>query len=144
MGGSGVPRHLYVYDLRTEKTSEIEGSTGLFSPRWSPDGRYVAAIRVDFQGMSMMDWTTGKWKAMVHQSIDEPFWSPDSQWLYFSDFSDTELWRVSARDGRLESVLKIPVPGDYSNCNPRRFAPDGRILLDCRNVQGNVFALDLK
>ena len=71
----GVSRHLYVYDMRTEKTTEIEGSTGLFSPRWSPNGRYVAAMRVDFQGMSLLDRTTGKWQPLTQQPTDEPFWS---------------------------------------------------------------------
>jgi len=140
----GVPRNLYIYDLGTGKTTEVEGSAGLFSPRWSPDGRYVAAMRVDFQGMSLLDRTTGKWQPLTHQPTDEPFWSPDSAWVYFNDFSDTTLSRVSAQDGHLELVMRTPVPAGYTHCNFRDVAPDGQLVLNCVNIQGNVYALDLK
>jgi Tol biopolymer transport system component/DNA-binding winged helix-turn-helix (wHTH) protein len=140
----GVSRHLYIYDTVTGKTTEIEESTGLFSPRWSSDGRYVAAMRVDFQGISLLDRTAGKWQPLTHQPTDEPFWSSDSAWVYFNDFSDTAIWRVSARDGRLEQVMRTPVPAGYNFCHARAFAPDGQILLNCVDKHGDVYALDWK
>ena len=59
--GGGAPdviRRLYRYDLRTDKTTEVPGSEGLFSPRSAPSGRYIAAMTVDFQGLSVLDTTT--------------------------------------------------------------------------------------
>ncbi len=35
---------LRILDLDSGKVSEVPGSNGLFSPRWSPDGRYFAAM----------------------------------------------------------------------------------------------------
>ncbi len=35
---------IYTIDLRSKRVSTLPGSSGLFSPRWSPDGRYIAAI----------------------------------------------------------------------------------------------------
>jgi Tol biopolymer transport system component len=33
-----------IVDLNSHKTEIVPGSEGLFSPRWSPDGRYIAAL----------------------------------------------------------------------------------------------------
>src|SRR5208282_554132 len=41
--GSTEKVALQLMDLTTHQVSVIPGSDGLFSPRWSPDGRYVAA-----------------------------------------------------------------------------------------------------
>src|SRR5215467_8825456 len=91
-------RHLYLYDLRAGKTTEVPGSEGLFSPRWSPDGRYVVAMAAHLQGMLLLDTTTSKWRPpTLHQPTDHPSWSPDSAWVYFNDLGDTGLWRVRVR-----------------------------------------------
>ena len=45
---TGVERmELLRVDLRTRKVTPVPGSEGLYSPRWSPDGRYLAAFPVD-------------------------------------------------------------------------------------------------
>jgi Tol biopolymer transport system component len=142
----GASRHLYLYDLRTDKTSEISGSAGLFSPRWSPDGRYVVAMSVDLQGMSLLDKATGKWRPLVRHPVDSPFWSLDSAWVYFNNVEDTGVWRVRVTNGVLEAVGPTPVPPGYSegSCRARAFAPDGAVLLDCRDSRTDIFALDYK
>ena len=35
---------IQLVDLKTRQTSVLPGSQGLFSPRWSPDGRYLSAV----------------------------------------------------------------------------------------------------
>jgi Tol biopolymer transport system component len=47
MGKEDGPRALQILDLRTHKQTQLPGSEGLFSPRRSPDGRYIAAISLD-------------------------------------------------------------------------------------------------
>jgi len=37
---------LHVYDLKTHDLSSLPGSKGLWTSRWSPDGRYIAALTV--------------------------------------------------------------------------------------------------
>jgi len=144
-GGPDVVRHLYLYDLRTDKTSEVPGSTGHFSPRWSPDGRYVVAMTADLQGMSLLDTTTSQWRPLTrHQSTNTPFWSPDSAWVYFNDLGGTGLWRVHVPEARLEALGKIPPPSGYSNCFGTGFAPDGAVLIRCPDSRSDIFALDYK
>jgi len=143
LADAGGERHLFSYDLRTGKTTEIAGSTGLFSPRWSPDGQHVAAMSIDFHSMSLLDVATGEWKSLVVHGVDHPFWSPNSNWVYFNGL-DANLWRVRISDGRLEKVLPTPMTPSYSDCFSNGFAPDGSVLLTCGDPRRNIFALELK
>ena len=52
---SRQPKAIYLLDIKTRKVAEIPGSTGLFSPRLSPDGRYIAAIRLDQTALLLFD-----------------------------------------------------------------------------------------
>jgi Tol biopolymer transport system component len=43
MPGSGETPSLLILDLDSMHASTVPGSENLFSPRWSPSGRYLAA-----------------------------------------------------------------------------------------------------
>ena len=58
---SGQPKAIYLLNLQTRKVTEISGSTGLFSPRLSPDGRYIAAMPLDQSALLLFDRTTEHW-----------------------------------------------------------------------------------
>lgn len=45
-------------DIRQDIT--IPGSVGLFEPRWSPNGRYLAAAGWDDSKLKVFDFETGK------------------------------------------------------------------------------------
>jgi Tol biopolymer transport system component len=144
--GGGAPdviRRLYRYDLRTDKTTEVPGSEGLFSPRSAPSGRYIAAMTADLQGLALLDTTTSKWRPLTRQqSTNSPSWSPDSAWVYFNDVGDTGLWKVRVSDGYVEPLGRIPRPSGYNNCSASSFAPDGAALLTCFDSRVDIFALD--
>lgn len=144
MAEPDVERHLYTYDLRTGKTTMMQGTAGLFSPRWSPDGRYVAAMHIDFKGMSLWDVTKSEWRPFFTHDIDNPFWAPDSEWIYFNAHYDMNLWRARVRDGKVEKVLAIPMRVDYTGCFANGFKPDGKALVSCSDWQRNVYAMELK
>ena len=36
--------YLGILDLASQKVTVVPGSVGMYSPRWSPDGRYLAAL----------------------------------------------------------------------------------------------------
>jgi Tol biopolymer transport system component/DNA-binding winged helix-turn-helix (wHTH) protein len=146
--GAGAPdviRHLYRYNLRTGKTTEVPGSEGLFSPRSAPSGKYIAAMTADLQGLSVLDTTTAKWRPLTRQqNTNTPSWSPDSAWVYFNDIGDTGLWRVRVSDGHVEALGRIPRPPGYDDCYIYSFAPDGAALLQCYDSRVDIFALDYK
>ena len=74
-------------DLRTRKVTPVPGSEGLYSPRWSPDGRYLAALPIDSRSIHLFDfqkqvWTT--WFTADEGNVGWNLWSPDSRDLYFA------------------------------------------------------------
>src|SRR5215469_7571257 len=144
MAEPGGERHLYAFDLRNGKTTKLEGTAGLFSPRWSPDGRYVIAMHADSKGMSVWGDKQSGWNPLFRHDVDNPFWSSDSEWVYFNGFYDAKLRRVRVRDGRLEEVLPIPLSDDSRGCFGNGFTPDGKVLLSCFDPRRNVYAMDLK
>jgi Tol biopolymer transport system component len=100
--------NIRILDLKTHKIETIPGSTGLFSPRWSPDGRYIAALSPDSTKLMLFDSQTQKWSTWLKESagsVSYPMWSADSQYLYFDDLvNGTEAIRrvkVSGSDPEL-------------------------------------------
>lgn len=79
---------IVAYDLRTHELSTIPGSEGLFSPRVSPDGRYIAALAGDLTRLMLYDTETkqwSQWQTLISGSLSYPVWSPDSKSIYFDD-----------------------------------------------------------
>jgi len=102
-------------DFKTHKIETIPGSQGLFSPRWSPDGRYVAAISPDNTTLMLFDFQTQKWSTWMKEpagSVSYPVWSADSKSLYFDDVvtGAEAIRRLKVRGGEPEAVL---VPGSF-------------------------------
>ena len=106
--GTGHER-LTIYDVARRETSVVPGSEGLWTARWSPDGRYIAALTTDKrQSLKVLDLQTGNWRAMAADHIRTPNWSHDSQFIYY----DTEgaVWclrRVRLSDGKVEDLLDL-------------------------------------
>ncbi len=101
-----------VIDLKTHQVSTIPGSEGLFSPRWSPDGRYVAALSPDFTKVMLFDYQTQKWTNWITEAagaVSYPGWSADSKYLYFDDLVTEEesIRRVKVGDSHAERVFKL-------------------------------------
>src|SRR5439155_10974558 len=88
-----------VLDLKTHQTSELPGSKGLFSPHWSPDGRYIAAIPASDLGLILFDFTTQKWTELTKVLMGYPSWSRDSKYIYFdTGGNDPGFHRVRIAD----------------------------------------------
>jgi Tol biopolymer transport system component len=45
---------IQLVDPKTRQVSSFPGSKGLFSPRWSPDGDYLAAVNVEVSKKLML------------------------------------------------------------------------------------------
>ena len=100
---------LVILNLDTRLDTIIPGSVGLFEPRWSPDGRYLAAADFDKQQLKVFDLKTGKWLELTQPGIaDCPEWSGDSEFIYFRRVSgDTGLFRIRISGGRAEKIVDL-------------------------------------
>lgn len=110
IAGYGPPdAALHLIDLRTSEVSVVPGSQGLFSPRWSPDGRYLAAVAEDSGKMAVFDFKTKKWSNLSNVSVGYPSWSRDSRYIYFDSYSDDKpaFYRVRISDRALERVASL-------------------------------------
>jgi serine/threonine protein kinase/Tol biopolymer transport system component len=100
---------IHVLDLRTGQVSALPGSEGLYSPRWSPDGRYIAALSRDSQKLMLFDFLKSKWVVLLRLPIGFPSWSPDGKYIYFDTMSANEpgFYRVRVSDLKLERLTTL-------------------------------------
>jgi Tol biopolymer transport system component len=126
---------ILVYDLNTHQISSIPGSEGLFSPRLSPDGRYIAALSAMLTKLMLYDTTTQKWtewQTVASGALNYPVWSADSKSIFFDDLVSGEgtYCRAKVGESHYEPVFKLKslerYLGPFGLWSGR--APDGSTL----------------
>jgi serine/threonine protein kinase/Tol biopolymer transport system component len=144
----GTQPSIRLLDLTTLRTSTLPGSEGLFSPRWSPDGRYAAAMPATDQTKLMLyDFKTEKWTKLAEARIGYPSWSRDGRYIYFDGTSaNTQaLVRVRVSDGTLEEVASLKdlrrAAGPFAQW--QGLAPDGSPLVLRDTGTQEIYALDV-
>jgi Tol biopolymer transport system component len=137
-------------DLRSHKITKIAGSDGLFSPRWSPDGRYLVALSLDFTKVMLFDFQTQKWSTWFTDaagSVSYPLWSSDSKFLYFDDMVTDEetIRRVKLGEDHAERVYALRHIDRY--LGPWGYwvgqAPDGSWMFVRDRSTQEVYSLNL-
>ena len=58
-----------ILTVGTGEIAPVPGSEKLFSPRWSPDGRYLAAMTSDSSRLMLFDFQTQKWKEIGNGTL---------------------------------------------------------------------------
>jgi len=145
-----VVTDIEVIDLRTHQVSKLPGSDGLYSPRWSPTGRYIAALPARIEDkLTLFDSTTQRWTELA-PFVNYPSWSADGKYLYFQDWSKTkddgsvQIVRINLGDYKLEKIVDLKnlrrlALGTIVNWSG--LAPDGSPLL-ARDVSAQeIYAL---
>ena len=113
----GPQQRIASIDLRTRRVTTIPGSDGLFSPRLSPDARFIVAMNNPGQSKLMLfDLGKQKWSKLfevAHGGLGWPQWSADSQFVYVRDALDQHapiLYRIHISDRKVERVATLDVP----------------------------------
>jgi Tol biopolymer transport system component len=135
---------VHLLDLRTRQVTDVPGSNGLYSPRWSPDGRYIAALTMDSQKLMLYDTQNRAWQLWVERPIGFPSWAPDSKSIYFDTLSaDPTIYRLRVGSHTPEPVL--------STRGLRRvvgfagwigLSPDGALLIPRDVGSQEIYALE--
>jgi hypothetical protein len=97
-------------DLRTRLVSTVPGSEGLYTVRWSPDGRYLAAKTKDDSKMMGFDFKTGKWTEWAKIGVTMYLnWSRDGKYVYFGSAlgSEPAFYRLRVGDHKLERLVSV-------------------------------------
>ncbi len=99
---------IHVMDLKTRQVSTLPGSEGLYGPRWSPDGRMIAALRAGAENLLVFDLVTRKWTELERIYVGFPSWSHDSKYVYFdSPEGEPGFYRVRVADHKLERLFSL-------------------------------------
>jgi eukaryotic-like serine/threonine-protein kinase len=101
-------RTVQVLDLRTGQVTTLPGSQGFFSPRWSPDGRFIVATSLDAHRLVIFDVATRQWTDLVPPGrYGFPNWTPDGTAVIFRSAASDEIAikRVTIADRRVETIV---------------------------------------
>jgi len=148
---------VHIMDLRTRKITTLPDSQDRWCPRWSPDGRYIAAVHSDMRGLQIYDMAAGKWVDLgvnrllgVDGLLNYHVWSRDGQAIYFQSFPKGQpaaAFRVRLRDHRVERVASLEnfrqaagaTFGDWVGLAP----DESPLLLEDVGTQ-DIYALEMK
>ncbi len=143
---------IHLFDMKTRQVSTVPGSEGLFSPRWSPDGRYIVALTsltplsVDQFRLKLFNFTTHKWADLGDLAdVGYPSWSRDGQYIYFDRNLGSGLYRQRLSDSKLELLgstrdIELVTLGDLGVWTG--LAPDGSPLVLRQASIQEIYALD--
>ncbi|HLY40095.1 MAG TPA: protein kinase [Terracidiphilus sp.] len=99
---------IHVVDVATHKVSDVPGSQGLYSPRWSPNGHFLAAMTTDSRTILIYDFTTQKWTELAKGTFGWIEWSRDSKSIYLKDFAGKgAVDRIQISDHTLERIADL-------------------------------------
>jgi len=132
------PPGIVRWDLASGQPSLVPASEDLFSPRPSPDGRFLAAVRRSTGQLAVLEVPTGRWSDLTTDSATYPMWTRDGSWLSFRRTgANAGFYRIDPRSRREERVTAIDefamAAGDEWGAWSG-IAPDGAplMLLDLR------------
>jgi Tol biopolymer transport system component len=134
-----------ILNVRTHEVTTVPGSTGIFSPHWSPDGRYLAAMKGE--KLVIFDFKTQRWDDLANIGPAFPNWSRDGRYVHFHSYgTDAALYRLQISDRKLEKIvdlkgIRLAVGFWGAWCG---LAPDDSPLI-LRDVGSQeIYALDLQ
>lgn len=97
-----------ILEVETGQLSTLPGSEGLYSPRWSPDGRHISAFSADSKSLLLFDMRTQKWSELANGSLSWLNWSHDSKFVYVLDYRGKDaVVRIRIADKKVEQVLDL-------------------------------------
>jgi Tol biopolymer transport system component/DNA-binding winged helix-turn-helix (wHTH) protein len=148
MAEESQPKAIYLLDLNTRQVQQLPGSEGLFSPRWSPDGRYIAALSLDQTKLMLYDTTTKSWKMLTQQNIADPAWSHDGKAIFFHDFvqEGQPIYKLTIADGHMERIagLRDLRSADVVDYRFAGLAPGEIPLVNARMSTANIYSATIR
>jgi eukaryotic-like serine/threonine-protein kinase len=99
---------LQILDVNSHQILTVPDSKGIFSPRWSPDGRYIAALPYNSRTLMLFDVAAQKWTEVAKMTMGFPNWSKNSDFVYFlHEENQPSVMRVGIRDHKIELVADL-------------------------------------
>lgn len=148
MGKEEGPRALEVLDLQSQTVTPVPESDGLFSPRWSPDGRYIAGLSLDQGKLLLYDTAAKHWQTVAQTTAGDPVWASDSKSLFFhASLAEMQpVYRYTLDGAKLEQIANLASfenggTADYFFCG---LTPANAPIVRARTGTGNLYTIDLE
>jgi Tol biopolymer transport system component len=145
-GGNLPDSSIQVLNLNTRKVTELPSSKGIFSPRWSPDGRYVAALTSGDYKLMLFDFKTQKWEKLSASGAGFPNWSKDGKYVFFVVARAAPFYRVEIATRKTEEVARLGnahAVGGVQGWAWYGVTPDGSPLIVREAGTQEIYALDV-
>jgi Tol biopolymer transport system component/DNA-binding winged helix-turn-helix (wHTH) protein len=139
---------IQMVNLESHKSTTMAGSAGLCCPRWSPDGRYLAAEKNSYDEIWLYDFSTQAWRVAVKGigTLGYFAFTRDSKSLLFDtqEVQEPSFYRLRLTDFSYAPVVSLKEAtrfygpfGAWSGV-----APDGSPLLVRDISNQEIYALD--
>ncbi|MGA2535032.1 MAG: TIR domain-containing protein [Terracidiphilus sp.] len=121
---SGKPRtmssELRIFDFRNFKVNAVPESHGFWSPRWSPDDKYIAAINREENRLMVYSFEKRQWRTIsTGGQLNFPAWSSDSKWIFYLHLENGNrgVFKVNVNGGQPQQVADLqntPLTGTFN------------------------------
>jgi len=133
-------------DLSTGEESTLPGSEGLETARWSPNGRYIAALRPAQHLVEIFDLKTQRWAQLAGGVTGNDLsWSSDSRYLYASipTGDHPDVIRISVPEGNTQRAADLSSFKSVTGRIDTWFAltPDNSIIFVRWHQPNEIYAL---
>ena len=103
---------IHLLDVASRRITTLPDSDGLWSPRWSPNGKYIVAETLDARGLMLFDVPSRRWikiASLGDPAIGYTAWSSDSRFVYYNAYTSgaDEIHRVNVSTLAAERVIVI-------------------------------------
>lgn len=106
----GSTTSIRLVDLATRQITSIPESEGMYTPKVSPDGRYLAAVTTGPLGLAILDRVSGEWSRLPGMRVGYLNWSESSKNLFVlasSSQGPPKILAVNPASGKHETVAEI-------------------------------------
>jgi len=139
---------LYLLEPTTGVLKELADSKDLSDPRWSADGRYIAARDSSKHHIVLYDVHKETWTSIASGGLlQSPHWSSDGAFVYFQDQLDDEesVFRANVVTKKVDRVSGFApmLRGSAAQCLFSGVAANGSLYMMIERGATEIYALDL-
>lgn len=101
---------LVIYNVTDQSIENLPNASDSILPRWSPDGRFIAAVHGDSTAMRLFDTSTQTWSTLTEErNVSYPLWSADGAAIYFQDslLPGQPVFRYGLKSKKIERVASF-------------------------------------